>query len=271
MIVTHTRDELAAARAELVPRVGLVTTMGALHSGHAALFAVARADCASVVVTIFVNPLQFGPDEDLDRYPRPLTADLAMCDRAGVDLVWAPPPEEVFPDGPPQVTVSPGALGDELEGASRPGHFAGVLTAVAKYFGLIRPNAAYFGEKDYQQQALIRRMVADLALGLDIVNVPTMRDTDGLALSSRNVYLSAPDRQLAGSVARSMIAGQEAAPGGAAAVLAAARAALDGVSVDYLVLRAPDLGPAPDHGPARLLAAVRVGSTRLIDNVEVIL
>jgi pantoate--beta-alanine ligase len=171
MIVAHTRAELTAARAELVAPVGLVPTMGALHIGHAALLAVARADCVSVVASIFVNPLQFGAGEDLDRYPRSLAADLAMCDRAGVDVVWVPSVDDVYPGGVPQVTVSPGLLADELEGAVRPGHFVGVLTVVAKLFGLVRPDAAYLGEKDYQQQVLVRQMSADLELGVDIVTV----------------------------------------------------------------------------------------------------
>ena len=272
MIVAHTRAELAAARAELVAPVGLVPTMGALHIGHAALLAVARADCVSVVASIFVNPLQFGAGEDLDRYPRSLAADLAMCDRAGVDVVWVPSVDDVYPGGVPQVTVSPGLLADELEGAVRPGHFVGVLTVVAKLFGLVRPDAAYLGEKDYQQQVLVRQMSADLELGVDIVTVPTVRDPDGLAVSSRNIYLSTTEREEALGLPRSMRAGQQAASAGPNAVLVAARAALGpGLDVDYLTLRAPDLGAAPDHGPARLLGAVRVGKTRLIDNVEVVL
>ena len=272
MIVAHTRAELAAARAELVAPVGLVPTMGALHIGHAALLAVARADCMSVVASIFVNPLQFGAGEDLDRYPRSLAADLAMCDRAGVDVVWVPSVGDVYPGGTPQVTVSPGPLADELEGAVRPGHFVGVLTVVAKLFGLVRPDAAYLGEKDYQQQVLVRQMSADLELGVDVVTVPTVRDPDGLAVSSRNIYLSTTDREQALGLSRSLRAGQQAASAGPAAVLAAAKAALDpALDVDYLTLRAPDLGAVADHGPARLLGAVRAGKTRLIDNVEVIL
>ena len=272
MIVTRTRSELETARAELVAPVGLVPTMGALHIGHAALLAVARADCVSVVASIFVNPLQFGAGEDLDRYPRSLAADLAMCDRAGVDVVWVPSIGDVYPRGTPQVTVSPGPLADELEGAVRPGHFAGVLTVVAKLFGLVRPDAAYLGEKDYQQQVLVRQMTADLELGVDIVTVPTVRDPDGLAVSSRNIYLSSTDREQALGLPRGLRAGQQAAAAGPDAVLVAAKEALgNGLDVDYLALRAPDLSAVPDHGPARLLGAVQVGRTRLIDNVEVIL
>jgi pantoate--beta-alanine ligase len=274
MIVATTRADLATSRAELVPRVGLVPTMGALHAGHAALLAVARADCASVAVSIFVNPLQFGVGEDLARYPRPLEADLAICERAGADLVWAPSVAEMFPAGQPEVTVAAGPLGAELEGASRPGHFAGVLTAVAKLIGLIRPDAVYFGEKDYQQQVLVRRMVADLELGVDVISVPTVRDADGLAISSRNTYLSPVERRYAPALSRALRAGRDAGGAGADAVLGAAQAVLDEVPeavVDYLALRAPDLGPPPAQGPARLLVAAKVGTARLIDNAEVIL
>jgi pantoate--beta-alanine ligase len=274
MIVATTRADLATSRAELVPRVGLVPTMGALHAGHAALLAVARADCASVAVSIFVNPLQFGAGEDLARYPRPLEADLAICERAGADVVWAPSVAEMFPAGQPEVTVAAGPLGAELEGASRPGHFAGVLTAVAKLIGLIRPDAVYFGEKDYQQQVLVRRMEADLELGVDVISVPTVRDADGLAISSRNTYLSPVERRYAPALSRALRAGRDAGAAGADAVLGAAQAVLDEVPeavVDYLALRAPDLGPPPADGPARLLVAAKVGTTRLIDNAEVIL
>jgi pantoate--beta-alanine ligase len=274
MIVATTRADLATSRAELVSRVGLVPTMGALHAGHAALLAVARADCASVAVSIFVNPLQFGAGEDLARYPRPLEADLAICERAGADVVWAPSVAEMFPAGQPEVTVAAGPLGAELEGASRPGHFAGVLTAVAKLIGLIRPDAVYFGEKDYQQQVLVRRMEIDLELGVDVISVPTVRDADGLAISSRNTYLSPVERRYAPALSRALRAGRDAGAAGADAVLGAAQAVLDEVPeavVDYLALRAPDLGPPPADGPARLLVAAKVGTTRLIDNAEVIL
>ncbi|MCU1656042.1 MAG: pantoate/beta-alanine ligase [Pseudonocardiales bacterium] len=272
MKVVRSRAEFAAARLTVVGPVGLVPTMGALHAGHEALLAAARADCTSVVATVFVNPLQFGPSEDLARYPRTLDADLAMCERAGVDLVWAPGVEDVYPLGDPLVTISPGSLGSVLEGAVRPTHFAGVLTVVAKLIGLVRPDRAYFGQKDYQQLALIRRMAQDLELGAGIVGVPTVREPDGLALSSRNVYLSPDDRREALAISSALSAGRDAARGGASAVLAVASAVLadaPGVKVDYLELRGPDLGPPPGHGPARLLVAARVGTTRLIDNVEV--
>jgi pantoate--beta-alanine ligase len=225
-------------------------------------------------VTVFVNPLQFGPSEDLARYPRSLPADVARCERHGADLVWAPSVEDVYPGGDALVRVDPGPLAAGLEGAARPGHFAGVLTVVAKFLGLVRPAVAYFGEKDYQQLVLIRRMAADLDLFVAVAGVATVRDPDGLALSSRNAYLSAGERARALALSRALFAGRRAAGGGPSAVMAAARAVLDaepGVAVDYLELAGADLGPAPEHGVARLLAAVRIGATRLIDNVEVLL
>jgi pantoate--beta-alanine ligase len=272
--VVRSRAELASARPAVEGPAGLVATMGALHAGHAALLDAARAECRSVVATIFVNPTQFGPSEDLDRYPRTLDADLEMCERAGVDLVWTPDVDGVYPGGLPMTTVDPGPLGGELEGAVRPAHFEGVLTVVAKFLNLVRPARAYFGEKDYQQLTLIRLMALDLELGVTIVGVPTVREADGLALSSRNVYLSPEQRAEALTLSRALRAGQRAAPAGAAAALAAARTELDAhpaVAVDYLELRGTDLGAAPEHGPARLLVAGRVGTTHLIDNVEVAL
>jgi pantoate--beta-alanine ligase len=248
--------------------------MGALHAGHAALLDTARAGSSTVVATIFVNPMQFGPSEDLDRYPRTLDADLGVCAAAGVDLVWAPDLVDVYPHGIARTAVTPGPLGDELEGAVRPGHFAGVLTVVAKFLNLVRPDRAYFGEKDYQQLTLIRRMAADLELGATILGVPTVREPDGLALSSRNAYLSPDERAEALTLSRALFAGRDASPDGSAAAIAAARAELDGhpkVAVDYLELRSPDLGPAPESGSARLLVSARVGGTHLIDNVEVVL
>lgn len=271
--VVHARAEFAKARGELTSDTGLVLTMGALHAGHAALLAAARAANQAVVATVFVNPMQFGPTEDLSRYPRTLDADIELCERAGVDLVWAPSVEDVYPDGPATVTIEPGPLGAQLEGASRPTHFAGMLTVVAKFLNLVRPQRAYFGEKDYQQLTLIRRMVADLELGAEIVGVPTVREADGLALSSRNVFLSVEQRREATALSRALLAGQAAAPD-QAAVLAAATAVLaaePGVAVDYLALRSSELSAIPPHGAARLLVAARVGTTRLIDNIEVTL
>jgi pantoate--beta-alanine ligase len=249
--------------------VALVPTMGALHAGHLALVREAQARADAVVVSIFVNPLQFGPGEDLQRYPRTLDADLAALDGQRVDAVFVPAAAEVYPGGPPQVRVDPGPLGNLLEGASRPGHFAGVLTVVTKLFGLVRPDVAVFGEKDYQQLVLIRRAVADLELGVRVVGAPTVREADGLALSSRNRYLSPDERTRARSLSRALRAG--AARHTPEAVLRAATAELTGVEVDYLALRGADLGAAPDTGPARLLVAARVGGARLIDNVPVTL
>jgi pantoate--beta-alanine ligase len=265
--VARTRDELK--KTDLAALRGVVMTMGALHEGHAELLRTARRECASVVATLFVNPLQFGRNEDLDRYPRTFAADLEVCSREGVDLLFAPPEEEMYPGGRPETTVTPGRLGRELEGASRPGHFAGVLTVVLKLLHLTRPHRAYFGEKDYQQLTLIRRMVRDLDLDVQIVAVPTVREPDGLALSSRNRYLTAGEREKALALPHALRAGAAAGPDGAQAVLDAATAELTGLDVDYLELRDPDLGPAPSSGPARLLVAARIGTTRLIDNVPV--
>jgi pantoate--beta-alanine ligase len=257
-------------------RVGLVPTMGALHAGHRVLIGRAVAECDAVVVSIFVNPLQFGPGEDLDRYPRTLPADLAMCRAEGVAAVFVPQRDTMYPGGAPQTGIDPGPRAAILEGRSRPGHFAGVLTVVAKLFHLVGPAAAYFGEKDYQQLTLIRGMVRDLDFGIDIVGCPTVREPDGLALSSRNAYLSAADRQRALALSRALFAGAAAGPEGAAAVLKRASGQLPaeggaGFDMDYLELRDPDLGPAPRRGSARLLVAARVGTTRLIDNVPVML
>ncbi|MDP9091499.1 MAG: pantoate--beta-alanine ligase, partial [Actinomycetota bacterium] len=198
--------------ARLAAPIGLVPTMGALHAGHAALLRAARAECASVIVSIFVNPTQFAPSEDLARYPRPLEADLALCEESGVDLVWTPALQDVYPNGEPHVTIAPGPLGAVLEGLIRPTHFAGVLTVVAKYLNLLRPDRAYFGEKDYQQLSLIRAMTADLDFGATIVGVPTVREPDGLALSSRNTYLSAVERIAALGLSRALAAGRAAGP-----------------------------------------------------------
>jgi len=288
--VVRSRAELAAALTDVRRRgtVALVPTMGALHDGHRSLLRAARGLADSVVVSIFVNPLQFGPSEDLDRYPRRFGADLEMCRAEGVALVFAPTPEVMYGAGG-HLTVYSGPLGDELEGAVRPGHFSGVLTVIAKLFGLVRPDTAVFGEKDYQQLTLIRRMVVDLDFAVHVVGAPTVREPDGLALSSRNAYLSTVERRSATALSAALRAGAQAGARGGSAVLDAARAVLvahdlaaaagdttvgdsaDGVEVDYLALRAPDLGPAPSTGEARLLVAARVGTTRLIDNVAVVL
>src|SRR6185369_3443659 len=190
-------------------------TMGALHAGHAALVDEARSRVDpddAVVVSIFVNPLQFGPGEDLDRYPRTFDADLEVCREHGADVVFAPSVDEVYPGGDPQVTVDPGPLGSVLEGATRPGHYRGVLTVVAKLFGLVRPDLAVFGEKDYQQLVLVRRMSQDLCLGVEIVGAETVREPDGLALSSRNRFLGQEDRHRAAALSRALRAAQDRAP-----------------------------------------------------------
>lgn len=274
-IVARTRDELAEALATSENESAVVMTLGALHEGHRALIRAARELVGSggtVLVTVFVNPLQFGPGEDFERYPRRFEADLAVCADEGVDVVFAPPTEELYPHGDPQVGIVPGPLGADLEGAVRPTHFAGVLTVVAKLLNLTVPSYAVFGEKDYQQLTLVRRMVADLEMPYEIVGVPTVREDDGLALSSRNRYLSADERAAAPALSRALRAGAAAAAGGPAAVVAAARAELDAepdAVVDYLELRSDQLVPDPRHGPARLLVAARVGTTRLIDNIAV--
>ena len=278
-----TRAELAAARGALDPGTGpvvLVPTMGALHTGHERLLGAARTLAGprgSVLVSIFVNPLQFGPSEDLDRYPRTLDEDLAMCAREGARLVFAPSVAEMYPAGKPEVTVDPGPAGQVYEGEFRPGFFGGVLTVVLKLLHLTRPAIAVFGQKDAQQLTLVRRMVTDLNLDVVVEPVPTARDADGLATSSRNRYLSPADRAVALALPRALLAGQARAAegsGDAAAVLAAARDMLraePALAVDYVAVVDPGtFGPA-EPGPALLVAAARAGGTRLIDNVPVVL
>jgi pantoate--beta-alanine ligase len=255
-------------------KIALVPTMGALHDGHRQLMRTARRLPNTVLTTsIFVNPLQFGPDEDFERYPRPLDDDLAMCRQERVELVFTPERADMYaPDA--YTTVHPGPLGDELEGAARPGHFAGVLTVVAKLFNIIRPDFAVFGEKDYQQLVLVRRLVRDLDLEVKVVGVPIVREADGLARSSRNTYLEPEQRAAAVTLSAALTAGGQQGGKGPAAVLDAAREVLGkepGIELDYLELRARDLGPAPASGAARLLVAARVGTTRLLDNVPVFL
>jgi pantoate--beta-alanine ligase len=273
-VVAETSADLRRLRDRLPGPVVLVPTMGALHEGHRALVRAARRHGGSVVVSVFVNPTQFGPGEDFDRYPRTWDADLAALAEEGADLVFHPPVEEVYPPGSVGVTVQPGPLGDVLEGAVRPGHFAGVLTVVAALFGLVRPDVAVFGEKDYQQLTLIRAMARELALGVEVVGVPTVREDDGMALSSRNRYLSPDQRSAAAALSGALRAGAAAGAQGSDAVLAVARQVLagaPGLVPDYLALTDPQLGPAPAAGPARLLVAARAGTTRLIDNTEVLL
>jgi pantoate--beta-alanine ligase len=272
--VAESVADLRALRSRLRGPVALVPTMGALHEGHRALVRAAHERAGSVVVSVFVNPTQFGPGEDFDRYPRTWDADLAALAEEGADVVFHPGVEEVYPPGSAGVTVAPGPLGGTLEGAVRPGHFAGVLTVVAKLFGLVRPDLALFGEKDYQQLTLIRAMARELALGVEVVGVPTVREDDGMALSSRNRYLSPEHRAAAATISAALRAGAAAGARGAAAVLAAARGVLGTepeLVPDYLELTDPDLGPPPTAGPARLLVAARAGSTRLLDNTAVTL
>ena len=281
-VLARTRAELAAARPGLGAPVVLVPTMGALHEGHRALLrraAELAGPGGGVVVSIFVNPLQFGDGADLARYPRMLDADVALCGQDGAHLVFAPGLEQMYPR-PQLITVDPGPMGGVLEGASRPGHFAGVLTVVLKLFQLTRPDVAVFGEKDAQQLALIRRMAGDLDLGVAITGVPTVRDPDGLAISSRNRFLSGAERRAALRLPRALAAGRAAAALGPVAVLEAAGEVLDGapdgavLQPDYLALVDPatfEPVAADYSGEARLVAAARAGATRLIDNVPLTL
>lgn len=266
--VVHTPEALQqalAATRESASQgpVSLVPTMGALHEGHLALVRAAKALGNPVVVSIFVNPLQFAPGEDLDAYPRTLEEDVAKLEAEDVAAVFAPTPETMYPHGP-RTTVHPGPLGSVLEGKTRPTHFAGVLTVVAKLFNLTGATDAFFGEKDYQQLVLIRQMVDDLHLPVRIHGCPIVRDSDGLALSSRNRYLSAAERATALAIPRALATGS----------LAKARQLLDateGLHLDYLVTTAPDLSelPAGYTGPARMLVAAKVGTTRLLDNAPI--
>lgn len=269
MIITSTREELLTARRSLPGRVSVVMTMGALHEGHISLLRAARAGSDSVIMTLFVNPLQFGPNEDFDRYPRTHEADLAIARDQGVDVVFSPSQAEMYPSGKPAVRVDPGALGEMLEGASRPGFFNGVLTVVLKLLHLTSPDVAYFGEKDYQQLAMIRAMARDFDLPVEITGCATVREPDGLAMSSRNRYLSPAERDDALVLSRALAAATAVRGRGADAALTAARDVFVGtpsVDLDYLVVTDPAFGPPPPHGPARMLVAARVGATRLIDN-----
>jgi len=244
---------VAETRAWLAPRrtgarVGLVPTMGAFHAGHLALFAAARAECDLAVVSLFVNPTQFGDAHDLASYPRDEARDLRLAEEAGIDLVFAPGAEEMYPPGF-QTWVEVTELGSILEGAFRPGHFRGVATVCLKLFNIVRPDVAYFGQKDAQQVEVIRRLIADLNLELELRVLPTVRDADGLALSSRNVLLTPEERRRALALPRALATRDPLR----------ARALLDGLDVDYVEICPFD--------PPVLAAAVRVGSTRLIDNV----
>jgi pantoate--beta-alanine ligase len=267
--VVHSRVDLAEAIRAADQRA-VVMTMGALHDGHASLMSAARrlVPHGQVVVTDFVNPTQFAPGEDFERYPRTLDDDVTVCTREGVDVVFAPDVDAVYGEGTQGIAVDPGPLGDILEGARRPGHFRGVLTVVAKLLNLTRPTVALFGEKDYQQLVLIRSMVASLDFPVDVVGVPTVREGDGLAMSSRNRYLSPEARGVSVAVPRALEAGRRAASDGADGVVAAASDILHaaGLTIDYVAVTDPALGAHPPAGAARLLLAVTVEGTRLIDN-----
>jgi pantoate--beta-alanine ligase len=274
-MLARTRAGLAAARRSLAAPVVLVPTMGALHDGHRALLRRGKdlsGPNGSVVVSVFVNPLQFGVGEDFDTYPRALDEDVAVCAEHGVDLVFAPDRAQMYPAAQ-LVTVDPGPMGQVLEGAFRPGFFTGVLTVVLKLLEMVRPDVAVFGEKDAQQLALVRRMTEDFVLGVEIAGVPTVRDPDGLAISSRNRLLSAAQRQTALSLSAALRAGWAAAPAGPVGVLKAANQVLEaapGLAPDYLALVDPATFEQVGEGAtgrALLLAAAKIGSTRLIDNM----
>ena len=271
------RDALDRARAA-GRTVGLVPTMGALHDGHVSLIARARAECDVVAVSIFVNPLQFGDPEDMARYPRTLERDLLVCAEAGADVVFVPAVTEMYPSWPtpPATTVSVRGVSDRWEGASRPGHFDGVATVVSKLFAIAGPCRAYFGLKDFQQLAVVRRMVFDLCLPIEVVGCPIVREADGLALSSRNVRLSGAEREAATVLSRALAAGRAAVAAGArsgAVVARAMRAAAADeprVQLDYAVavdaVSLEEVGAMEDHSAVRLLIAAQVGPVRLIDN-----
>lgn len=254
-------------------RIGFVPTMGYLHRGHASLMDLVRPDCDQLVVSVYVNPLQFGPTEDLSRYPRDLDGDAALCRAHGVDLLFAP--RDLYPPGF-ATSVAVHGLTEVLCGASRPGHFEGVATVCARLFGVTRADVAAFGEKDFQQLAVIRAMVRDLALPVQIVGGALIRDDDGVALSSRNTYLSADERRRARTLHQALFAMRDAVDGGArdpAAVLAVGRTAIDCDRLDYLALMDPDtlrpLDAVDRDTPARAFVAAFYGKTRLIDNVAI--
>ena len=275
--LVSTRDELVAACPEK-RLTAVVMTMGALHDGHAELVRAARrrvGEQGRIIVTDFVNPTQFAPGEDFERYPRTLDADIAVCEAAGADIVFAPGVEDVYGTSDlstlgSQVQIEPGPLGNELEGAARPGHFRGVLTVVAKLMHLTAPDLAFFGEKDYQQLTLITQMVRDLRFPLEIVPVPTVREPDGLAMSSRNRFLSDSERATASLIPQALNATIAAGRLGESAAIEAGLAVLaqdPSIDLDYLVIRDLDLSAAPASGQVRVLIAARVGSTRLLDTM----
>jgi pantoate--beta-alanine ligase len=270
-----TVDEMTAARGAAPGPVGLVPTMGFLHEGHLSLVRAARAECETVVVSIFVNPTQFGPGEDFERYPRDEENDLALLRDAGVDAVFVPAAEEMYPPGFAEWVEVRGPLTERLEGEHRPGHFRGVTTVVARLFRIVRPDRAYFGRKDAQQLAVIRRMTADLSLSVEVVGLATVREPDGLAMSSRNVYLSPEERERALVISRALGEAERMVAAGerdAGVVRECVRRALElaGVVVDYVSVSDEETFEEVERveGAVLLLAAGRVGGTRLIDNVR---
>jgi pantoate--beta-alanine ligase len=274
VLIVHRLPDLRRAVADLRAgghQVALIPTMGALHAGHMALVDAASASGARTVASIFVNPRQFGPNEDLARYPRPAEADTALLTAHGCDVLWMPSVDEMYPAGF-ATNISVSGVSDGLDGAARPGHFDGVATVVTKLFNQVRPDRAYFGEKDFQQLAVIRRLVADLDIGLEIVGVPTMREADGLALSSRNIYLSPEHRAAAIALPRALAEAKRAIEANEPGAIEAATASLAaaGFTTDYVELvDAATLGMPVAGQPRRLLAAARIGTTRLIDNLPV--
>ncbi len=274
MKTVKTLEELRAARAELAEPVGFVPTMGFLHSGHISLVELAHKDCASVVASIFVNPAQFGPNEDLSAYPRDLPRDLAMLEKAGVDLVWLPAPEIIYPPDF-QTWVDVEKVSQPLEGSMRPGHFRGVATVVAKLFNEVQPHKAYFGQKDAQQVAVIQQMVRDLNFPVEIVVGPTLREVDGLAMSSRNTYLNPAERRAATVLYRALTAAQVAYARGerdAEALRTLMRTTIESepiAKLQYVSAADPRSLQELDRNEngALLSMAVYVGKTRLIDNV----
>ena len=279
MRVVETCAEMIALCREVPRPLGLVPTMGALHEGHLSLTQQARADNVTMAASIFVNPTQFGPNEDFTTYPRSMERDLELLEAQGTDLVFAPLPPEVYPDGF-DTWIEPGAVAEGMEGAARPGHFRGVATVVAKLFTITRPDRAYFGQKDGQQVAVIRKMNTDLNLGVDVVTMPTIREPDGLAMSSRNAYLTDEERAAAPVVYRALCAAESLWNAGERDVGRLRAAALDLLHGDPLVsgvdyVRVADaetmawVGIANDGRRVMIAAAVRLGSVRLIDNVVV--
>ena len=266
------REAVAQWRADNL-RIALVPTMGALHDGHMALVEAAKRSADKVVVSIFVNPKQFGAGEDLDRYPRREQADSRLLSEAGTDILWMPDADAMYPAGF-DANIHIGGVTEGFEGAHRPGHFDGVTTVVAKLFNQVRPDTALFGEKDYQQLAAVRKMVTDLDFGIDIIGVPTQREDDGLALSSRNIYLVDEDRAAAVALPRALgVAARTIGRGGDVdAALAQARETLEraGFEVDYVnIVEEGTMGPHDPQAPSRLIAAAKIAGTRLIDNVVV--